>query len=288
MRRVAILLATLACLVCVPSPVFADTNPVTNKGLFVSPLRDYIAVDANNTHRGELTVANYSEKPIDIALSVEQFSVSDYAYDYTFTPPHEDWVKLGVTSTQLQPGKSQRVPYTITVPSDASPGGHYFTIFASASLSPGSRVQAAAVLYVTVNGDLKHSSEIIKEDVPFIAIGNTIPYKFDIKNTGNDHFFIFLSGQLEGLTAKPAATEPANILLPNTTRTVTGKIPAPVLPGVYKITIGYKTDGNMTHQRSKYIIYVPPWFIAIPIGLILILATLRRRRLRRPRRFTDS
>lgn len=286
MRRVAIFLATLACLVGAPMPALADSNP--NKGLFVSPLRDYITVDANKIHRGELTVANYSDNPIDITLSVEQFSVSDYAYDYTFTPPREDWVKLAVTSAQLQPGKSQRVPYTIAIPPDATPGGHYFTIFASTSLSPGSRVQAAAILYVTVNGDLKHSSEIIKDDIPFIAVGNTIPYKFDVKNTGNDHFFIFLTGQLEGLTAKPATTEPANILLPNTTRTVTGKIPAPILPGIYKITVGYKTDGNVTQQRSKYIVYVPPWFIAIPIGLILILATLHRRRQRQPKRFTDS
>lgn len=258
-------------------PAAADMHESPNKGLFVSPLRQYHTVDAGKVVHDTLTLANHTDKPIEVSLRVEKFSVTDYTYDFKFEATQDNWIELGTTTTQLAPGKSQQIAYSVTAPENSPPGGKYFTIFATTTFNGEHRVQAASVLYVTVNGPLDHSGTITKDMIPFFAFGTTIPYTLDVQNTGNDHFFIFLSGRLEGLTAKPHTTEAGHILMPNTTRTVEGHITAPVLPGVYKAIYGYKTSTGETKERSKYIMYIPPWSIAIPVGLGIIFAAWRRR-----------
>lgn len=272
------------------TPSYADERP-KNRGLFVTPIREYVKVRAGTTKDGSLTVANITEKPVTVTLSVEQFSVADYTYDYTFSSVKEDWIKLGTTQLQLQPNKSQLINYTVDAPKNAAPGGHYFTLFASASLGDGaveSKVRAATVLYVTVAGELKETSEIKKETIPWISFGNDIDFTLDVKNTGNTHFFVYTSGKVNAWTAKPDSTEVTHILLPDTTRTVGSTIAAPILPGLYTVTYGYKTEDGHTVNRSKMIVTIPPWSLAIPLGVGWIVWLVRKRSRHAGKSPTDS
>ncbi len=283
LRRFFLLLVALSFL-C--SPVVAHANSAAapkNKGLFITPLRSYISVQPRKTASGTFTIANITDAPITVTLSVEQFSVADYTYDYQFTQTHEDWVKLSQTQAALQPGKSQNLNFTLAPPTNAIPGGHYFTIFAAAHLQKNnaSEVRAATVLYVTVEGAIRKASSVNSTHIPFFAFGSDIAFSLDVKNTGNTHFFAYTSGKLEGLLAQSSRQEVTDLLLPGTSRIIGSSIPAPLLPGVYKAVFGYRTDDNQTIQRSAYVVYVPPWAILIPIGVVwLIFAERRYRRSR--------
>jgi hypothetical protein len=270
---------------------YADTQP-KNKGLFITPIREYVEVTAGQSKSGIMTIANITDNPIIVTLSVEQFSVADYTYDYTFSEVKEDWVKFQSTQVTLQPNKSQNVAYTITVPASATPGGHYFTLFATASLGKGtvtSTVRAATVLYVTVDGQLRRTSTIEKETIPWISFGGDIPFTLDVRNTGNTHFFTYVSGRLGGIFVKQDNKEETHILLPGTVRTIGSSIAAPLLPGVYPATYGYKTDDGQQVNKTKYVVYLPPWTVAIPIGgSWLAVVLLRRHRNRSGRASTGS
>lgn len=264
------------------SSAYADTPP-KNRGLFVTPIRQYIDVAAGKTSTGSLTVANVTDHSTSVALSVEQFSVADYTYDYRFSAVKENWITFQTSQLQLEPGKSQTITYTIATPKQATPGGHYFTIFASATLNggpTGSKVRAATVLYATVDGPLQQSSEIKKETIPWVSFGSPIDFSFDVKNTGNTHFFIYTSGKLSGWTAKPASQEVAHILLPGTVRTVTGAITPPLLPGIYTATYGYRTENGQMVNHSARIVYAPPWSLVIPLALgwVAVLFWKRKKR----------
>lgn len=252
-----------------------------DRGLLVTPLRDYITVDPGKTGAYKIGVANLTHEPMDVTLYTEQFSVANYTYDYKFDEPKEDWIKLQATQLQLTPGKSKEVPYIISVPKDASPGGHYFTIFAAAKVDGGKEIRAAVVLYVTVSGDLIQTSAIEKENIPAVSFGGNIPFKLDVKGTGNTHFFIYVSGRLETWWGSASAPEAAHLLLPNTTRTVGSEIASPVLPGIYKAVYGYRAENGHRTERSKWIVYLPLWSVAIPLGLawLIFLIVKRRRRL---------
>jgi hypothetical protein len=274
----AVITLFVATVLCTPR-VSAEVQ-TKNKGLFVTPVREYVDIAAGQSKNGTMTIANITDDPIIVTLSVEQFSVADYTYDYTFNEVKEDWIKFQSVQVALQPNKSQNVPYTIAVPTGATPGGHYFTLFATASLGKGtvtSTVRAATVLYVTVNGQLQRTSTIEKETIPWISFGGDIPFTLNVRSTGNTHFFTYVSGRLSGIFVKQDNKEETHILLPGTVRTIGSSIAAPLLPGVYPATYGYKTDDGQWVNKTKYVVYLPPWAIAIPIGGIWMGVILLRR-----------
>ena len=280
MRRAGVLALGILLAMCCALPARAEDPK--NKGLFITPLRTYISVEPSHTQSGTFTLANNTNSPMSVALSVGQFSVADYSYDYQFTQTRDDWVKVSQAQLDLQPGKSQALAFTVTPPAKATPGGHYFTIFATAQLQGNaSQVRAATVLYVTVEGALIKSSAINRTTIPFFSFGTDIDFSLDVKNTGNTHFFTYTSGKLAGLSANSDAPETTNLLLPGTSRIIASTIRAPLLPGIYKATFGYRTDDNQQMQRTSYVLYIPPWSLLIPIGAAWFVYALRQYRKRR-------
>jgi hypothetical protein len=290
-RRVGSLFAATLLVVCLLSPATpAKAAEPKNKGLFVTPVREYIHVSAGNRANGALTIANITDKTAEITLSAEQFTVEDFTYDYMFTPSKRDWIKLQTTKLELQPNKSQEIPYTITIPAGAAPGGYYFTIFATEVLDKeaGRKVRVGEALYVTVNGELRLTSHIQKESIPPVSFGGDIPFTLDVKSTGNTHFFMYVSGGLKGVATDLKGQEATHILLPGTVRTVKGVIPSPLLPGVYEATYGYRVDDGQTITHTKYVVYLPLWFLAILAGAFVLGLVWWRRRKRMTRRTTTD
>lgn len=271
------LIAIVALLLLLPAPALAEESK--NKGLFITPLRAYPTVVPGKTASDSFTIANITDQPVTVALSAGQFSVADYSYDYQFADTTEDWVRLSKTEVTLQPNKSQGITYTITAPKDATPGGHYFTLFATAQLSTApTKVRVATVLYVTVDGKLTKTSRIDKASIPAVSFGTDIDFSLAVHNTGNTHFFAYSSGQLLGLSAKTERPQTTSLLLPDKSRIVSGTIPAPFLPGIYKVIYGFKTDDSQIVERTTHLLYLPPWTILLPAGGIWLFFAIRRHR----------
>lgn len=292
MKRIITVLI-FASLMLVPLHTSAQTPPTDNKGLLITPLREQINLNAGMSKTLSLTVANRTNEPLDVRLFDKQFSVANYTYDYKFHIPQPDLVSIGKSAVQLKPGESQKIPYTIAVPKDASPGGQYYTLFASATLTGGENVtiQAASLLYVTVNGELYKTTELQSAVVQRVAFGNKINYKLAAKNTGNVHYFVYVSGELSGPSAKPAEPPTTHLLMPNTIRNLDGAISSPVLPGIYQATYGYKTDSGQETLRTSYVFYIPPWSIAFLLLLVLAvwhLVSHRKKHQKKPTETTDN
>jgi len=165
----------------------------------------------------------------------------------------------------------------VSAPKSARPGGHYFTIFATATLTGGEKIRAATMLYATATGNLVKTSEIASESMPFVSFGGDIPFHLNVRSTGNTHFFLYATGHLEGLSAQPERNEAAHILLPQTTRSIEGAVSPPLLPGVYKAVYGYKTDTGQSVVRAKLILYAPLWSWAVLAGGIWVVMLLVKR-----------
>ncbi len=280
MRRVGTFLLGILLALSFSMPAHADS--LKNKGLFISPLRAYLSVTANSAQHGVFTIANHTTGPMSINVSVEQFSVADYSYEYRFQQTQEDWVKLSQTELQLAPDKSQDLTYTIATPAKATPGGHYFTIFATAHVQNNpSQVRAATVLYVTVEGALVKTSVITHTSIPAFSFGQDVNFSMDVKNTGNTHFFTYTAGKLSGLSVNTDAPESTNLLMPGTSRTIGSTIRAPLLPGLYKATYGYRTDDGHYEERSSYVTFIPPWSLLVPVGIAWFVYALHHYRKRR-------
>lgn len=276
--RVAVAPLALIGVTLLSPPVYA-ADP-DNRGLLVTPIREYKKIDSGKSIQDTLTVANLTKNAADVTLSVEQFSVTNFSYDYTFELPREKWITIATPKVRLEPGESKQVKYNMLAPKKSEPGGHYFTILASTSFRSGEEIRAATMLYITVNGKLTKTSDIVDDSLPFIAFGGDIPFEFDVHSSGNVHFFTYTSGRLEGLSAQGEKNDAAHIILPQTTRTIEGHFAPPLLPGVYKAVYGYKTDGGASVTHEKYLIYAPLWSWALLGGSVWFLIVWSKRRKR--------
>ena len=279
MKRLLLLLAL--SLAFVPGTTQAASTPPKESGLLITPLRQFLSADAGSTLESTFSIANLTDKPLEVSLSVQQFSVTDYVYNYRFEAPTNDWVRLSQSALTLQPNQTEKVPYSINVPSGSAPGGHYYTLFASANLASqgvASTIQAADLIYFTVNGKLTTVSHLQGSSIPLLVFGRTIPFTLNAVDTGNSHLFVYVSGELHGLFVPDPRTSAAHLLLPGAVRRLESNIQSPILPGVYKAVYGYKTDAGWVIQQSRYIIYIPPWFIGFVLAAILLFARFRRKR----------
>ncbi len=274
MKRFGLLLVILLMAVVCPPAHAADKD----KGLFITPLRQFITVEPSKSQTATLTVGNFTQSPITVTMSFEQFSVADYSYDYLFWQARDNWISFDAPQFELQPGKSRAVTYTIAPPISAMPGGHYFTIFATTSLNGRDLVRAASVVYATASGQLTKTAELTGSTIPRVSFGGDIPYSLTVKDTGNTHYATYTSGRLQGLMYDGKGQTTTNLLLPGTARTLAGSIPSPILPGIYHATFGFTTDTNTAIEQTRSIVFIPPWAIVLPIGIAWLTLILLRRR----------
>lgn len=240
---------------------------VTAKGMGISPTRQEFALKAGKTAQGSFRIDNFTKSQMTVRLSVQQFSVKSGSYEYQFSPLEWQWFDLANAEVSLSPNQESKQTFTLTVPNNAKGGGYYFAIFAKTDLQEGSgensSVQVVSLVSVIVDGPGAIATLALGTvHHKALLIGGDIPYEFDIKNTGNVHatdkFFIDLSGSWQS-NASASAT---HTIFPGTTRRITGKFAAPMLPGIYTLTYGYdNNDPTKSLRGSHTVIYIPPWTI---------------------------
>jgi hypothetical protein len=255
------------------------------KGLAISPTRQNLTAPPHELTNGSFKIKNGTLTPITVTLSIKQFSATDYTYDETFSTPKDDWIRLGKTQIKLEPGEDSTINFTANVPTNATPGGHYFAFYASSDLTQGTFKQTAQVvslLYMKVTGKIIRAGNIQDGSAPILATGSDIPFRFNAKNTGNIDFSANFFGQLVGLFGVLQQTNTEHELLPGTIRSIGGSVPAPLLPGIYKLTYGYQAEFDKTvTTKTTYILYIPLWSIAALIVALFIGQRVWQQRLRK-------
>lgn len=209
-----------------------------------------------------------------VTTAVQNFSVADYTYDYRFDRVNNNWVRFVESTATLKPNESHEMAYRISVPANATPGGHYYTLYASSMSGEGaskSTIRAATLLYLTINGNLTHTSQVVSRSLPWLVVAPQINYSLDIKNTGNIHYFAYLATEVNGLFYHDAPNGTSQLLMPGTTRHIQGSIDSPLLPGVYKLNYIITPDQGDKIYGERYFLFLPPWSIAL---LIIIIAVV--------------
>ncbi|MBC7592331.1 MAG: hypothetical protein H7288_00025 [Kineosporiaceae bacterium] len=106
-----------------PGSQINDTVIVVNSGTVASDFAVYAADAINDRETGNLTLVPRASKSIDLGA----------------------WVKTNTASVHLEPGTQAAIPFTMLVPSDASPGDHSAGIVASSTTPAQSKGQTVLV-----------------------------------------------------------------------------------------------------------------------------------------------
>lgn len=239
------------------------------------------ATDAVNTDDGSFSLLREEEKPTDVGT----------------------WVELGATQYTLEPHEQVIIPFSITVPDDASPGDHVGAIVAqklddpsdpNAGIGVDVRVRIGARIYVRVDGltnpSLSVDSFNVTYDTPGLPFsGATAKITYVLTNTGDIRLSptanLKLAG-LFGLGEQKLAQRDIPELLPGGSITVAEVVKdvKPYLRLTADLAVSAE-EGTVTSGASLTQWTVPWLFVGI-VGGIIVAIILQRIWARRRRNAT--
>jgi hypothetical protein len=177
------------------------TSAMANPGLQVSNMLLIANVSSGDVLTSTMKVSIGATDPmVEIGVQVTGLvqsidgtnGPSDSAQD---TSPYSarSFISVDKTSFQLQPGASQDVTATISVPKDVGAGGRYAIIHITTLAAPGSGVNIITAVDVpvvlTITGSqLVHTGKITSINIGQPVSGQPINILTTFQNTGNHHF----------------------------------------------------------------------------------------------------
>lgn len=104
------------------------------------------------------------------------------------------WVTPSVKSFSIEPGGEKEVPFSITVPKDAEPGGHYCSVLVKiggdAQVDTGAAVSSrvGSLILLRVSGNVKEEASIESfNTTQNYYKGSPVVFDLRVKDNGNNH-----------------------------------------------------------------------------------------------------
>lgn len=144
--------------------------PAKAQALTISPVRTEIAADPGSTIRGELLLINEQEGTRTFYSSFGNFEATGETGTPTFVEGLEGlatWIET-VPQITLEQGEQTKVPYTIQVPADADPGGHFAAIFWSTVPPAGAEggvaigAKVGSLILLRISGEFEEGGALLE------------------------------------------------------------------------------------------------------------------------------
>jgi hypothetical protein len=167
----------------------------------VGPVKLQINANPGQTTEGTMFLKNDDNTAVTFYPSIETFTEKNGEKVFIKVPNDlESWIKVP-SSVQLPAGGSTNIPFSITVPTNASPGGHFAIVWwsttppSSSSNKQVSIVTRAGILvYLNVSGNTIEEASF-NLNSPIFAFG--LPLNFNIHFENNGNVFLMPQGNLE-------------------------------------------------------------------------------------------
>lgn len=171
-------------------------KPLSASALTITPVRFEVSGNPGDTLRGELLLINENETAETYYSSYSNFEAQGESGSPAFVEPKEGlgtWIEAEFGSAYLAPRQQKIVPFTITIPKDAEPGGHFAVIFWGTSPSGGVGVsvgaQTGVLVLLSVNGEVAEDAGLLGfqvKDKKFWHSTLPVSFEYRFKNDGGD------------------------------------------------------------------------------------------------------
>ena len=186
-----IVLSAIFALVGLKFPVQATAGAIE-----ISPVSKRLALVPGEKYEGDLSVKNSGGDGLWVDVYAEPNSRSKETYSDL-----SHWIRFkdedgDIKENQilyLESGEEKVVKYIVNVPTDASSGGQYATIYVETMPGPESgeleiTTRLGMVLYATLPGDLHRGAAISNIERPILTLGKNISVSATVENKGNIDF----------------------------------------------------------------------------------------------------
>lgn len=304
MRNLLYTLLIVFAVAGIASPVFALT---------VSPARVEITGDPGTTLQGEIELFNEQEGTRTFFTSFENFEPSGDTGAPRFIGAKEGlatWIQ-SENKVFLESGVRVKVPYSIAIPANAEPGGHFAAIFfgsqepgvqGGGQVSVGGKIGVLVLL--RVSGEVAEGGGLLefsaKDKQRFFSMV-PVTFTYRINNTGGDRVIpkgeIKIKNTLRLTSATLLANKSEGSILPSSARkfeVVWGEVSPPVnnteqkteSPGFLEMagkqwsdfhfgwyTANLNLSWGVTNQtaNASYSFFVIPWQLLLIILIIVAI-----------------
>jgi hypothetical protein len=273
--------------------------------LTVSPVRVEITGNPGQTLRGEMEILNEQSDNKTFFSSFENFEPTDDTGSPRFVGNTGNLATWLSTDKQIEISAGEKiiVPYTITIPSDAEPGGYFSAIFWGSQDPKTQEAGEVAIggklgvlILLRVAGDIHEEaglSEFMAAGGKRIATTLPVGFSYRFTNKGEDRVVplgdITIKNTLGAEVATLKANESEGNVLPNSSRkfqtTWGDKSAAPAVGfwnqaksefadfhfGFYRAKVEV-VWGSMNHiETSTTWIFLFPWHALTIVGLVLCI-----------------
>ncbi|MFH1162329.1 MAG: hypothetical protein V1696_03625, partial [Candidatus Jorgensenbacteria bacterium] len=256
--------------------------PAVSHAVTVGPVKLEYTVDPGGTVSGQLFLANETGPRVTFYPTFERFAEENGQKVFTKeTSDLATWFRMPASVT-LNSGQSKQIPFTIRVPSDASPGGHFAVIWWSTT-PPGPAGQqvsivtrAGILVFLRVSGDIVEKAHIDSFS-PNGRFFTGFPISFSIAFTDEGNVSLKPIGEVRitnifgALKASLKVNEGGSIVLPGNSKGFSSAAwdTSGFFFGPYKAAL------SLTYGESKQIITESYWFfVASWNAIIAILGIL--------------
>lgn len=294
--RMSVLFAALMTLFIAATPFVVDAaEPVVDEeSITLAPTMNKFQVDAGRTVSDELTVLNTGTKAFDFIVYGRPYQVENFTYEPSYEAPKDNeewnsdaykWLRLEQTNWHLEPGKSVKVPYTITVPASAAPGGHYGVIFVETKGKADGQAVArnkrlGTLLLATVNGEYQMGGQFKGTKISSLQFKSPLETSTQVENSGNSDFPATLTLRVSDVFGQMKFAERKEFnIFPTTTREMAMNWQDSPWFGLYKVNVE-TSYLDQTHAENSFVLIMPRWMIVVLVVAILAggVYVLRRRK----------
>ncbi|WP_018681375.1 WxL protein peptidoglycan domain-containing protein [Actinokineospora enzanensis] len=245
-----------------------------------------------------LLVSNHEQRALTFAVyAADAFTTSSGRLD--LKPAGEApadagaWVRFDTPTVTVPAGQTVAVPFTVTVPADATPGDHSGGVVTSLRVESGSGItvdrRLGSRMHLRVAGVLTPSVEVRGLTVNYDGTPNpvgkgTTSVGYTIVNTGNTRLTATHGVRIEGpfgWFATDAAVEPLPELLPGesvTRKAAVGSVPAGRLSAAVTVTAAVPGGAALPVVTSSAAAVAIPWSVVVCLLLLVCLALALRAR----------
>ncbi|GIE90276.1 WxL protein peptidoglycan domain-containing protein [Actinoplanes regularis] len=311
MRTLAAVLAlTIGAILLPATPAVAAGNgewsvtptPARNPGP-TPRLMFFLDAPAGQTLRESVRVSNLTTGPRSFLIYGADAYNTPHNGGFAFRSRDEkqadlgSWVTSQVTTVEVPARTSADIPFTITVPKNATPGDHVGGILAMEA-QPGAiadadgaavRVQraVAARVYLRVAGTVLPGLSVrdLSVDIgaPLLPVGTRGDLEYRVANIGNVHLVPTAEIKVTGLFGhriSATGSAPASDMVPGADGTFTARTSGIWPFDVVTTRVTVRSDGDVYAARSKRTPVISWTALAVPAILILFVWWRLRRRLR--------
>ena len=278
-------------LVCAVS--FFALLPNYSSALTVGPGKLEYSTDPNTNINGNFFLFNENNEAKTFYPVFEKFIEENG--EKRFLREESDlatWVKTA-TSVALSAKEQKEVPFTIEVPENAPPGGHFAVIWWSTAPPNASGTERVSIVtrvgvlvLLRVSGDIREEAELLKFDTSRRLFGSSIgqwlrlfgglPVSFDVVFLNKSNVYVKPRGEIVikdifGRTKTTIGVNNTDLqILPESKRSFT------VEWRETKFAFGpYKANLDLTYGESKKSLESSFWFVVIPWkAMVLVLLGL--------------